>query len=78
VVRGYPGLPVYAAVLGGKSLYGMGRIGGGWVIIGNESKGIRPGLLELATDLITIPGTGRAESLNAAVATGIILSHLVG
>jgi TrmH family RNA methyltransferase len=77
VVRRYPGLPVYAAVLGGKSLYGMGRTREGWIIIGNESKGIRPGLLELATDRITIPGAGRAESLNAAVATGIILSHLV-
>jgi TrmH family RNA methyltransferase len=77
VVRGHPGLPVYATVLGGRNLYGMERISGGWVIIGNESKGIRSGLLDLATDRITIPGAGRAESLNAAVAAGIILSHLV-
>jgi len=77
VMRAHPGLPVYATVLGGRNLYGLERISGGWVIIGNESKGIRSGLLELATDRITIPGAGRAESLNAAVATGIILSHLV-
>jgi TrmH family RNA methyltransferase len=69
-------LPVYAAVLGGKDLYGIQRTGEGWLVIGNESRGIRPGLLELATDRITIPGSGRAESLNAAVAAGIILSHL--
>ena len=47
---------------------------GGWsqgfIVIGNESKGIRAGLLELATDRVTIPGAGRAESLNAAVAGG--------
>ncbi len=76
IMRQYPDAPVYAAVLGGKDLYGIRRTGKGWLVIGNESKGIRPGLLELATDRITIPRSGRAESLNAAVATGIILSHL--
>jgi len=76
IMQQYPGLPVYAAVLGGRDLYGMQRTGKGWLVIGNESRGIRPGLLELATDRITIPGSGRAESLNAAVATGIILAHL--
>jgi TrmH family RNA methyltransferase len=77
VVSGYSGMPVFAAVLGGKDLYKMGRVDRGWIVIGNESKGIRPGLLELATERVTIPGGGRAESLNAAVAGGIVLSHLV-
>lgn len=77
VVSGYSGLPVFAAVLGGKDLYTMGRVDRGFIVIGNESKGIRPGLLEVATERVTIPGAGRAESLNAAVAGGIILSHLV-
>jgi TrmH family RNA methyltransferase len=76
MIRRYPDLPVYAAVLGGKSLYETAPSGRGWIVIGNESKGIGPELLELATDRITIPGAGRAESLNAAVATGIILSRL--
>jgi RNA methyltransferase, TrmH family len=76
MIRRYSELPVYAAVLGGKSLYDTAPSGRGWIVIGNESKGIGPELLELATDRITIPGAGRAESLNAAVATGIILSHL--
>jgi TrmH family RNA methyltransferase len=77
LMRQYPDLPVYAAVLRGRDLFGMQRTRKGWLVIGNESRGIRPGLLELATDRITIPGSGRAESLNAAVAAGIILSHLV-
>ena len=72
----YPGLPVYAAVLEGKELYKAERISRGWIVIGNESKGIRPALMEHATNRITIPRVGQAESLNAAVATGIILSHL--
>jgi RNA methyltransferase, TrmH family len=77
VVSGYSGMPVFAAVLGGRDLYTMERTDRGFVVIGNESMGIRPGLLELATDRVTIPGAGRAESLNAAVAGGIVISHLV-
>ncbi len=46
-------------------------------LVGNESKGISPNLLKLVQEKITIPRIGDAESLNAAVATGIILSHLV-
>jgi RNA methyltransferase, TrmH family len=77
VIRLYPGLPVFAAVLEGKNLYETEHISKGLVMIGNESRGIRPELLEKATHRITIPRKGQAESLNAAVATGIILSHLV-
>jgi len=33
--------------------------------------------MELCTEKITIPKNGQAESLNAAVAAGIILSHMV-
>lgn len=72
------GLPVYAALLDGERLYGIGTIDKGWIVIGNESKGIRPELQEIATHRVTIPRIGRAESLNAAVAAGIILSHLTG
>ena len=77
-VIGRSGLPVYAALLAGEGLYGMGRIDRGFIAIGNESKGLRPELQQLATHRVTIPRVGQAESLNAAVATGIILSHLVG
>jgi len=77
-VVGRSGLPVYAALLAGEGLYGIGRIDSGWIAIGNESKGLRPELQQMATHRITIPRIGQAESLNAAVATGIILSHLVG
>jgi len=74
----YPGLAVYAAVLEGESIYGEPPVRQGWIVIGNESKGIRGELLRRATHPITIPRIGQAESLNAAVATGIILSHLMG
>jgi TrmH family RNA methyltransferase len=77
LIREHPSLPIYAAVLEGKNLYDQPRIREGILLIGNESKGIRPELLERATHAITIPRIGQAESLNAGVATGIILSHLV-
>jgi|SRR5690349_5352293 len=68
---------IYAAMLEGKDVTKMTSIREGLVIIGNESKGIDKDLLQLANERISIPRKGSAESLNAAVATGIILSHLV-
>lgn len=69
-------LAVYAAALHGSPLSSFGKIDNGILVIGNESKGIRKEILSLATETVTIPRRGTAESLNAAVATGIILSHL--
>lgn len=69
--------PIYAATLDGTSLLNHSKTDRGIFIIGNESKGISKEVLECATEQITIPKRGKAESLNAAVATGIILSHLL-
>ena len=69
-------MPVLAATLHGKPLYDRSKMKEGILIIGNESKGVRKEILQYATDQITIPKKGGAESLNAAVAAGIILSHL--
>jgi len=77
-IKSQAGLPVFAAALEGEDLYKMERIGKGVILVGNESKGIHPALLEQVRRRITIPRIGGAESLNAAVATGIILSHLAG
>ena len=68
---------IYAATLEGKSITAMKKITEGIIVIGNESKGINAAILKLATIKITIPKKGKAESLNAAVAAGIILSHLI-
>ncbi len=66
----------YAAALNGKAVSHLKGLKEGLLIIGNESKGISTALLETADEKITIPRSGHAESLNAAVATGIILSHI--
>jgi TrmH family RNA methyltransferase len=72
-----PELPTYAAVLEGTDLRKHPHIKEGIIIIGNESKGISDAVLARCSNRITIPRHGQAESLNAAVATGIILSHLI-
>lgn len=70
--------PVYATALQGTSIYEIGKIKAGAIVIGNESKGLSDSILSLATEIITIPKMGGAESLNAAVSAGIIAAILVG
>jgi TrmH family RNA methyltransferase len=71
-------VPVLATTLSGTSIFELPKINEGIILIGNESKGIQSSLLQLCQKEITIPRLGHAESLNAAVATGIIISQLVG
>jgi RNA methyltransferase, TrmH family len=68
---------IYAAALKGQPVTAMKKITEGLIVIGNESKGISADIMGLVDIKITIPQKGRAESLNAAVATGIVLSHIV-
>lgn len=43
------------------------------IVIGNEANGVSDSIIECADRLIKIPMPGKAESLNAAVACGILL-----
>jgi TrmH family RNA methyltransferase len=73
----HPELPLYVAVLEGKPVSTIGKPEKGVLLIGNEARGISPALLARKNKIeVTIPRIGGAESLNAAVATGILLSHL--
>lgn len=47
------------------------------IIIGNEGRGISKELIELSNIKVKIPMIGRAESLNASVASGIIIYEIV-
>lgn len=69
-------IKVFAASLEGKDISEVKPSKEAMIVIGNESKGIRNDVLSLVKEKITIPRRGRAESLNAAVATGIILFYL--
>lgn len=70
-------ISIYAATLSGKNVSEFNKISKGFILIGNESEGISEELLAVSKNQITIPRYGNAESLNAAVATGIILSHMI-
>ncbi len=47
------------------------------IIIGNEANGVEKEIQELADEKIKIPMIGKTESLNASVATGIILYEYI-
>ena len=69
-------VPVFGALLNGADIHNYGKIKEGLLVIGTEGRGIRPEVLPYIQQPLTIPGKGQAESLNAAVAAGIILSHI--
>lgn len=69
-------LPVYGSLLQGENIFASAPQSPGIIIIGSEGKGIRPGLLEAVQHPLTIPRIGHAESLNAAIATGIVVGQL--
>ncbi len=67
---------IYGAYLQGQNIHRMNLPGkGGHLVMGNESRGIAEDLEKFIQHKITIPSFGAAESLNAGVATGIILDH---
>ncbi len=71
-------IPVLGASLSGDNINALNAPDECLLLIGNESKGIRSDIYPYIKQKISIPRFGNAESLNAAVATGIILWKLKG
>ena len=68
------GVSVYAAHLRGKNSYACQDYTKGTAfLIGNEGNGLREETAELADCYIRIPMEGKVESLNAAVASSILM-----
>lgn len=59
-----------------KSIYDM-NYNKKIVVIGNEANGVTPEIKELSNYRVKIPMLGKTESLNAAVATGIMIYEYV-
>ncbi len=68
-------LKIYAATLEGKNIFKENLSADAIVLIGNESKGLSEQTIGLSTKQISIPQFGKAESLNAAVAAGVIMAE---
>lgn len=64
---------VYACELGGDDLTKSNLTGGIAIVIGSEGRGTGKLTLKLCDGIVTIPQYGKINSLNASVATGIVL-----
>lgn len=78
VLESHPNAPVYGTLLEGTDIRKIAFKNNGFIIIGNESKGISDPLKKLIEQAVFIPRSNdsQTESLNASVACGILLSHL--
>ena len=68
---------VYATDFDGKAPKQANLTGNTAIVIGSEGEGIKKLTKELCDDTLTIPEYGKINSLNASVATGIILYEVV-
>jgi TrmH family RNA methyltransferase len=75
-IRVNSGIPLFVSSLDGEDLREKIQVNNAFLLMGNESKGVSPSLQSLAARRIRIPGKGEADSLNVAVAAGILLSYL--
>lgn len=71
--------PVYGTFLNGENIYHKSLTSNGFIVMGNEGKGIRPELEKLITHRLYIPNfspnSTTSESLNVAVATAVVCSE---
>ena len=73
------GLPVYGTFLDGGNLYREELSGRGFIVMGNEGKGISARLEPYMTKRLLIPsypdGSATSESLNVGMATAIVVGE---
>ncbi len=64
-----------ASTLDGKNSHTYAWPKHGVLVVGNESNGLSSDVLDLVKNKITIPSYGDAESLNAGIATAVLLDE---
>lgn len=69
-------LPIMGTYLQSEDVHTLDFPKSGYLIIGNESHGIQENITKYITKKITIPRRGKAESLNAGIATAIVLDNI--
>lgn len=78
LIKNHKNLRTYAATIHGNLNIHKDRIKTpALLVIGSESHGISRELLNLCEDTVSIPRLGKAESLNASVATAILVDNMV-
>ncbi len=72
-------MPIYGAMLEGENVFKASLTKGGVIVMGNEGRGVSLSVRNMFTHALTIPGypagSVTSESLNVAMATGIIVSQ---
>lgn len=69
-------VPVFGCDLQGENVHAIKATRHAVLVIGSEGRGLSPDVRKRVTQRITIPRYGAAESLNAAVAAGIVCDNL--
>lgn len=67
------GVWIFGTAMEGQDFRKWDASGAVALVIGNEGKGISPGLQKLMDATVSIPMVGHVQSLNASVATGVLL-----
>lgn len=74
IIQVKEGCKVYAAHLSGEYLYDKGDYTKPTaLLVGNEAKGLSEKISKIADEFVKIPMEGQVESLNAAIATSILM-----
>lgn len=72
------GIIIYAAHLKGQKYpYSFNFVKGCSFILGNEARGLSDEVAKLADEYVKIPMPGKAESLNASIAAGVLMYEVV-
>jgi TrmH family RNA methyltransferase len=69
-------VPVIGCELGGRDVHSHPALTDAVIAVGSEGRGLSDDVRRLLAYAVTIPGRGGAESLNAAVAAGIVCDNL--
>ncbi|MCR8559766.1 RNA methyltransferase [Mucilaginibacter sp. BJC16-A38] len=70
------GLRIFGAMLNGENIYKTQFGAEGLIVMGNEGNGLRPEVERLINKAVTIPRSGKAESLNVGIATALFCSEI--
>jgi len=76
VALGRAKVPVLGCDLQGENVRGLEPLRDAVIVIGSEGRGLSAAVRATVTRYVTIPRLGGAESLNAAVAAGIVCDNL--
>lgn len=71
------GVWVYSADMDGASIYQTDLTGPCAIVIGGEGEGVHQTTRKISDGIISLPMFGKVNSLNASVATGIVLYEVV-